>query len=756
MKITVVRPAVAHSAYGIAADTFAELAERVLGAEITALTDDEYLAKGAKGSELVVLVGNDAVNSVVADLYLSMRLEPFGIRYCTDDYLLRTVEIDGTKYLIFAGGRPRSAIYAVYRYFELFCDCRWFWDGDRLTGTELKTEGIDLVESPRFDYRGLRYFAHRSLHRFQAEHWSLEDWQREIDWILKKRLNMFMLRIGMDDVWQKAFPELVPYPPLDEEFPSVDKDYNDRSLFWSLQYRGELRKKILQYAFERDLIHPEDCGTMTHWYSQTPLEFLEKAKPSILPLSVSQYNGESNMVWDVRDRKNVENYFKLTEAHVKVYGKPEMFHTIGLGERMYSKDREVNKRMKLYVYHLISNHIKEKYPNAPLLIASWDLWMRFTPEEVQALVADLDPSQAIIFDYTSETLRKNNFTQWGVINKFPWIFGLFSGYEANSEIRGAYSTANERIEIAKADPMCKGFVFWPELSHGDTFAIEYFADNAWSSETLPISEHIEKYCKDRYPAKLCEELTAIWKDFMPIVELTNWSTTDKIHPHGYDIFPYIMEKTEFKPEYREHYENKVAVFVPHQDMAIDILRRLANIPLDDEMTRRDVYDIARTVVGRYINSAIFKLEALFTACAPIEEMEKICDVAVKLMEEMTDILGTHEDFSLLDSLNALKAVTEVNPNFERTFKNNASNTYCRSYIYENAAYLYLPEMKALFAEIKRLAASGEAYDRQKTMKDIEPIRASYYDTPIAEMKRDCKSLSECLLSAARLIGEINL
>jgi len=114
---------------------------------------------------------------------------------------------------------------------------------------------IDVVESPRFEYRGLRYFAHRGLKRFQAEHWSYEDWKREIDWMVKKRLNFFMLRIGMDDVWQRAFPKDVPYPEKYLEITGVDAEgYNDRSDFWTLKYRGELREKILEYARRCDLM----------------------------------------------------------------------------------------------------------------------------------------------------------------------------------------------------------------------------------------------------------------------------------------------------------------------------------------------------------------------------------------------------------------------------------------------------------------------------------------------------------------------
>ena len=36
----------------------------------------------------------------------------------------------------------------------------------------------------------LRYFAHRGLKRFQAEHWSLADWQREIRPFCSSERNM--------------------------------------------------------------------------------------------------------------------------------------------------------------------------------------------------------------------------------------------------------------------------------------------------------------------------------------------------------------------------------------------------------------------------------------------------------------------------------------------------------------------------------------------------------------------------------------
>lgn len=258
-EILIVRPSTAHSAYKVAADSFAELAARITGADVDILTDDASLPDDSRP---IVILGSDAVNHLSAKLYFERVVDGFDIRYNTDDYSIISAQWKNHQVLLLSGGRPRAAIYAVYRYFELFCGCRYFWDGDRIpsAGT-LPFDNIHIAESPRFEYRGLRYFAHRSLHRFQAEHWSFDDWKQEIDWILKKRLNLFMLRIGLDDLFQKAFPDLVSYPDPTQPLPEAGDGFDDRTLFWSLEYRGELRRRLLQYAFERDLWHPEDCGT---------------------------------------------------------------------------------------------------------------------------------------------------------------------------------------------------------------------------------------------------------------------------------------------------------------------------------------------------------------------------------------------------------------------------------------------------------------------------------------------------------------
>ena len=757
MKIEVIYPSGSHSAYKVAASEFSCLANAAAGCSCDIIADDGNPSL-AQDCDLTVIIGSDAVNSVAARLYLTKSIDSLGIRYGTDDYLIRSQVVDGRRTLLLAGGRPRATIYAVYRYFELFCGCRWFWDGDRIPHSDLAVDGIDVIESPRFDYRGIRYFAHRGLHRFQAEHWSYEDWCREIDWILKSRLNLFMLRIGTDDLFQRAFPDIVGYPKPDEPLPEAGLGYDDRNLFWSLEYRGKLRQRILRYAFERDLIHPEDTGTMTHWYSRTPIEFLDKMNPKLLSQSISTYSEQTGLVFDIREKECMDYYFKLTDTHIKEYGRPEMFHTIGLAERLFSDDKEENMRLKLYVYRTIALRLKEKYPNAPLLIASWDLWQRYTPDEVQRLVAELDPSQAIIFDYTSDTTTENNFTNWGVVGKFPWIFGIFSGYEPNSEIRGLYELTNERLKIAKSDPMCKGMVLWPELSHGDPFIIYYLTKNVWSDEVTEIKELIRQYCADRYPDEIRDEMTAIWHTFLPVASLKAWSTTkDELYDElNNTLFARIYTRARFERERREEYRTKLISFKKQRNAAVAVLDAVAKMHSTDEMTLRDLYDIIRTVIGNYIDAAILLSERIYAEEGSAGDLSTATESAETLLELLTDLLASSGEFRLYDTLEMLKRVTDTNPHFEITLKRNTECNYCRSYIYENAEYLYLPEMRYHFERVRAsMTTKGEITDGESERRFRE-IRERYFELPLGKPRRAARSLGEIAALAAEKIRNINL
>ena len=453
-------------------------------------------------------------------VFICLSGEPYSdqrVKDGSDEFSIVSVTEKNRRILVITAGRVRAALYGVYAFLEKAANCRYFWDGDVIPKADtIPLEGFDLYEAPRFEYRAIRYFAHRGLHRFQAEHWSMEDWKREIDWMLKRRLNLFMLRIGTDDLFQRAFPHIVPYPSNEEPLPESMSGYNNRTTFWSLEYRGRLRKQILDYAFERDLFHPEDCGTMTHWYSRTPLSFLQTVKPTLMQQKSVGYSEQTGLVWDIYDEKNLKNYQHLTQTHIKEFGKPEIFHTIGLAERTLSGDREEGLAIKKHAYDTVTDFVKENYPGAPILVAAWDFYFTYKAEEVRKMIRSFDPQTHVILDYSVDLKNsQNDFEQWDVVGKFPYIFGIFHGYQPQSHIHGDYTYLDQKLKVANDDPFCKGMAFWPELSHSDSFMLEYFTENSWRPDFLPMERRIQNFCQKRY-GPYAETMQEIWTSFLPL------------------------------------------------------------------------------------------------------------------------------------------------------------------------------------------------------------------------------------------------
>lgn len=771
MKI--IAPILGEPAYAKAVSVFSELWTKVSG--ITPIISYEY-----NNDEDIVIIGSDSVNDALTDKMISGEIADFGIRYGTDDYCIRCFEENRRRVLILAGGRGRSTLYAVYDFFERICGCHWFWDGDVIPQLEkIELCDMDIVESPRFEYRGMRYFAHRALHRFQAEHWSFEDWKRELDYLTKRRFNFFMLRIGMDDLWQRAFPDSCGY-----DIDTFGDGYNDRTPPWSLKHRGELRKKILAYARELDLIHPEDCGTMSHWYSPAPDSFLEKVKPDLFAQSDSRNSNPRVLAWDIRKSRNMDNYMKLTETAVKEYNQDsEYFHTIGLGERNMIPDKDANRRLKKFTYRRIMQALRERYPNSKLFVAAWDFVGWWKGEDVEELLREFDPSRTIILDYTSEVDDPDqSFLNWGMVGKFPWIFGLFHAYQPESSLRGPYERSDERLRVAANDPMCRGMVLWPELSHSDPLVLEYLAENSWDPLKMTIEEITERFCHRRY-GQNASKMNDLWQAALPMIKVGDWggftqrSRTDpeakkytsmsavrrEMWTNMFDNFmwavkePYkthnFTHKVENGISIHDHFEYKLDTHRAELEGTADVLHlTLPFVESEDKFIRRDIMDICRTLIGRYMNFVLMRIILLSdTDNAETIELRAQFD---KLLLLMGELLAHHEDYSLFASLKKLSEEAPVTKGFEQTLKRNCLATYCRSYIAEPTRFLYPKEANAVLDWLCTEKSAREDID-------FAPIRASlteeFMNTPLEQMQTPpTKKLASIIADAANIIKNTNL
>ena len=661
-----------------------------------------------------------------------------------------------TARVIITGSNVRSVLYGVYDLLERRAGCHWFWDGDVVPKKDsIDLSGLDIHEEAHFEYRGLRYFAHRGLTRFQAEHWGFEDWKNEIDWMLKRRLNVFMLRIGQDDLFQRTFPDVCGYPDPSKPLPGAGKGYDDRSLFWSLQFRGELRQRIQSYAFERGLMAPEDFGTMTHWYSRTPEDFLEKKNPPFLPQATSGYAEKNGLVWDIRDEKWADEYWKLTKTAVEAYGKgapQRLLHTIGLGERRCYTNRQDNFNLKIEALDKFLARAHRDYPDAKVLLAGWDFYFTWHPDEVKSLIGRLDPKRDIVWDYEGDATRdwrkemqglNNNFTKWGVVGKFPYTYSIFLAYESALDARANYPLIEERQRIVQNDPACAGYIFWPESSHTDTLCLRYFTANAWAKEAVPHGKVLDEFCASRY-GKYAGRMKSIWEKVLPASMLRDWDAN-----YGRLITKLPLRKVEGKTPYqlptirlRQGYGGQ-ANYRQTVETAQSVFAELADIPWSDEFLRRDTIDIARMVLDRVITLRTLELGRDVAAwrgragapCPPHDgaDLPERARRLAALCDRMADLLELHTDYSLWESFLRLDAVEKVrNPNFPKTLFDNASCGYCRSHQYELARYWYAPRMTKMAARLSKAMAAGNR--KAVLFDDPETERRALMAKPLESLK----------------------
>ena len=634
------------------------------------------------------------------------------------------------------GSNLRSVWYGLYDLLERRGGCHWFWDGDVVPKKEsIDLSDLDVYEEAHFEYRGIRYFAHRGLTRFQAEHWGPEDWKREIDWLLKRRLNTFMLRIGQDDLFQRVFPETCPYPDASKPQRGMYAGYNDRTLFWSLEYRGKLRHDLQKYAFNRGLMSPEDFGPMSHWYSPTPDSYLANKKPPFLP-QCNKTHGEPHLrVWDVRDDRWVDEYWKLTKTSIEEYGKdapaPRLLHTIGLGERRCYKDRKANLDLKVDTMGKFLSLAKRDFPDAKVLLASWD-FLEWTPEEVREYLGTLDKDQVILWDYSGDRPYFNShLSKWDVMGKFPYTYSAFLAFDRALDARANYPLIERRQKTVRNDPCCKGFVLWPEASHTDTLFLDFFTANAWSDKPIPHGKVLDEFCANRYGANAAAMKSA-WTTALP----ASWqrdcggSYADIVHSIG--------RESKLKPE-------SIARWVKPVEGAKKAFEILLRVPWRDPFVQRDSVDIARMVLDRIITLRMLEFNRDLTAwrngggmeagktkgvqddlVAQAKQLAALCDV-------MADLLALHTDFSLWESYQRLDAIEKIrNPDFEKTLFENASCTYCLSHHYELARHFYAPRVHAFAGRLAKVVAAADR--KAEVREDAEELRLALKAKPLESLK----------------------
>ena len=395
--------------------------------------------------------------------------------------------------------------------------------------------------------------------------------------------------------------------------------------------------------------------------------------------------------------------------------------------------------MKIDVMKKLFALANEKCPNSKILLAGWDFYSAWNAAEVRSLLPHLDPEKVLILDYEGDAVEgwdyefqclKGNFTHWDVIGKYPYTFGIFLAYENALDIRANYPLIEARQKLIENDPMCKGYILWPESSHTDIFALRYFTANAWkggrtSAELLP------EFCRDRYGAQAAM-LENIWRKAIECAPLYDWWG-------NYGMWLAGSALDEQEDNLWQHPVTDWLIALKDVEASF---AALAKVRWSDDFVRRDSMDLARTLLDRRIEAKRLQLVQAYGDWTKkkVRDAEIVRGLAsdyVRLVSAMTRLLALHTDYSLADSLDRLNAAHPVeNPDFGHVLVDNAVNGYCRSHQYEAAAFLYEPFAKDCAAAVTTKLDAGDrtAIDGKALKAKSEAYREAMLKRPLVEMR----------------------
>ncbi|MDY6913089.1 MAG: alpha-N-acetylglucosaminidase TIM-barrel domain-containing protein [Planctomycetota bacterium] len=170
----------------------------VSGAELETQTPADAPAAGRN----VILIGRPETNTEIKNLsdrgLVKVSPEHPGL----DGFIVKTVSAGRKNYLVLSGSMDRGTLYAVYHLLENYCGVGFFWDGEYVPkATTIALGNVDVTEKPRFSYR---QYLQGCVFSYTTNYWDIDDWQRELDWMAKNRLNHFLPPCANPASWQLA------------------------------------------------------------------------------------------------------------------------------------------------------------------------------------------------------------------------------------------------------------------------------------------------------------------------------------------------------------------------------------------------------------------------------------------------------------------------------------------------------------------------------------------------------------------------
>lgn len=565
--------------------------------------------------------------------------------------------------------------YNYYLKYFAYLDFPYTGDYDLHLPQELPVvdEKIQIV----FPYEYRHYF-NGCEYKYTTVNYSVEEWQRRLDWMAMNGFNMFLLYdFNSGEIWHRA-----------NQLLGVDVKLSQQA-----EKEAELAKKVVKMAFDLGLepeIRPFKGSIQFIFENNYDDYYGPTYKPDfVADLPGTIYDGMyiyTGARWmnqpqgvyispttanpdDPKKAEMEEKFYTIAEQYYaslqKVldydkYGRTPKFGYVDLvGEQGFVVQHAAFP--KEVILPALESCLLEVNPDAIWIQTSW---------RIQSWTSELyTPGHLMVIDLEAEHSPK-----WQNTDEFggtPWLWSMLHNFGGNTGISGGLDTvATAPLNAKKNSNFMSGVSISPE--GGDTNPALYglMAEMTWRSESPDVDQWLEDYAKRRYGVENYEaaktELDASW---------------DTIHNTAYKEFVYqgpFQTLVTARPQIEgaiariwgtNNKPYKTQDFFPAWENMLKAAQKMEN-PTPQFMY--DLVDITRQVLadvsGEYYS--------LITQAYKANDREKVllyADRMIQLCQDMDDILATNKMFMLETRLEGAKqrGVTQEEKDYaekiERTF-----------------------------------------------------------------------------------------
>ena len=630
--------------------------------------------------------------------------------------------------VIIEGSSIPAICYGAYTYLRKVGAVHISWEGNRVS---LPTQWPDLplqtLQSP-FVYR---QYLNVCAFGYTTVWWNWERWEKEIDWMAIRGINMPSAMEGQEAVYLRLWKEMgLTDADILEHFSGAAflpwhrmgniNGYGGPLPMSYIKKKEALQKQILERMRSLGMqpVVPAFSGYV-------PAKLKEKFQSAqIRQLEPWEKGFEGTYMLDPKDPLFLTIGKRFIEIYQEMYGDASFYLADSFNE-MKPPVTAANKQSLLAEYgEAVYKSIQQGDSSATWVMQGWLFGndsVFWDTTSIQSFLSKVPPSKMIIQDFGNDRypgIWKRTKAYGGK----QWTYGYVHNYGGSNPVYGDFEFYNEEVTglLNNTDKRnLVGYGVLPEGLHNNSVVYEYIYDLSWSGEGIVGEDWIKQYIQDRY-GYTSEDIVASWDLLKESVFQTRYWTPRWWKGGG----AYLLFKrpTAGIVEFTGYPSDK-----PKLRKALQLLLKEAEKNKNNPLLAHDLVEFTRHYMSMHIDSILIDATKAYKS-GNITQGDALASKTFLLAGKLDTLIGVQQlnvlgswlddasrygDNAQESELYIQNARTQITIWGGDNLKDYASKSWQGMY-----KDFYVPRWKMFFEEMKKAHATGKKFDEDAVRLQI--------------------------------------